>query len=187
MHEFTHNQSAQSSDTTLEAPFGMWGRRINIQQWVAVPQDSLLFTPEKRFYSYLENQSSVLLQSILFLMSCQFCLVFEITIPDVGRSQGEDLRNKMMGVGDAWNVQHNTYHTAWNAQYPPHCPTTMRTLENTLLCFLSTTFHALSSWCNMFQRSARSYFLKWVCLNYRVEVGDDNSSVGTSNLTQPTP
>ena len=30
-------------------------------------------------------------------MSCQFCLVFEITIPDVGRSQGEDLRNKMMG------------------------------------------------------------------------------------------
>ena len=35
LHEFTHNQSAQSSDTTLEAPFGMWGRRINIQQWVA--------------------------------------------------------------------------------------------------------------------------------------------------------
>ena len=64
LHEFTHNQSAQSSDTTLEAPFGMWGRRINIQQWVAVAQDSLLFTPEKRFYSYLANQSSVLLQSI---------------------------------------------------------------------------------------------------------------------------
>ena len=55
LHEFTHNQSAQSSDTTLEAPFGMWGRRINIQQWVAVAQDSLLFTPEKRFYSYLAN------------------------------------------------------------------------------------------------------------------------------------
>ena len=64
LHEFTHNQSAQSSDTTLEAPFGMWGRRINIQQWVAVAQDSFLFTPEKRFYSYLANQSSVLLQSI---------------------------------------------------------------------------------------------------------------------------
>ena len=55
LHEFTHNQSAQSSDTTLEAPFGRWGRRINIQQWVAVAQDSLLFTPEKRFYSYLAN------------------------------------------------------------------------------------------------------------------------------------
>ena len=64
LHEFTHNQSAQSSDTTLEAPFKRWGRRINIQQWVAVAQDSLLFTPEKRFYSYLANQSSVLLQSI---------------------------------------------------------------------------------------------------------------------------
>ena len=67
----------------------------------------------------------------------------------------------MMGVGDAWNVQHNTYHTAWNVQHntyheawnvqhPPHCPTIMRTLENTLLCFLSTTFRALSSWCSMF-------------------------------------
>ena len=63
LHEFTHNQSAQSSDTTLEAPMGCRGAGY-IQQWVAVAQDSLLFTPEKRFYSYLANQSSVLLQSI---------------------------------------------------------------------------------------------------------------------------
>ena len=57
MHEFTHNQSAQSSDTTLEAPFGMWGRRINIQQWVAVAhaEDSLLITLKRDKYRELSS------------------------------------------------------------------------------------------------------------------------------------